>query len=109
MRITKNQLKNIIRDTINEAHMDHGSETTTSSPIAGDLMKMVSSCMEMKNDPQKFFMMCTLICSKNSNMSAHCMNLCCCLCENDSEGCRMCLSKICECPGCCEICKACCC
>ena len=108
MKITTNQLKSIIRDTINEAHMDYRSETTMSSPDVGALMKMVSSCMAMKEDAQKLFMMCTLICSQNPSMSRLCMQLCSCVCEDSSEGCHVCLSQICECPKCCNICRVCC-
>lgn len=133
MRISEKKLRSAIKKTIKEmsygmpsfatdmyddevhdstTHSDaeyHGSviHDHSSSMISRDnLMKKASSCMQM--DLQKFFMMCTMICSQNSEMASCCLKLCKCMCDGDIEGCCDCLDEICSCPECCKICEACC-
>lgn len=112
MKITETQLKNIITEVMNEMHHEMPGEMpgeimmSLSDNLDHSIKQKAEACMVM--DAQKLFMMCTMICSQNPEMAMHCKRLCKCICDGDFEGCCECLSQICGCQECSNICSICC-
>ena len=108
MRITENQLRRVIKSTMNEMHHEMDSMPIMHSmPSSGhSMMQKAQACMTM--DARKLFMMCTMICSQNPEMGEHCKRLLKCICDQKIESCCDCLDQICACTKCCEICDICC-
>ena len=108
MKISESQLRNIIKNTMNEMHeeMFQMQDAHSSESLSHPMMQKASACMRM--DAQKLFMMCTMICAQNPEMAMHCKRLCKCICDGDMEGCCDCLIQICSCAQCSDICSICC-
>ena len=124
MKITERQLRRVIKNTMNEMHEEmfqmqdsHSSERLghsmmdmsglhSSERLGHPMMQKASSCMKM--DAHKLFMMCTMICAQNPEMAMHCKRLCKCIYDGDMDGCCDCLSQICSCSHCSDICSICC-
>ena len=101
MRLTKRQLKRIIKEEyanlkskglINEMGSMH--------------MGKAEVCCTMA--PEMLIGMCADICEFNPGNAAACLQLCSCAQSGDVMGCCNCLDSICQCPTCMQICTDCC-
>ena len=97
MRITKRQLKRIIREEyanlkskglINEMQSMH--------------MEKAKVCCTMA--PEMLISMCADVCEANPGNANACLQLCAYAEKGDVMGCCNCLDQICQCPACMEIC-----
>ena len=114
MRITERKLKSIINSVISEMApqmsdmlpqtvammpQEHGVEGS-GSPF----MDKAMACCDMRT--ANLLSMCVQICSRNPEMAAHCLELCDCVRRGSLEDCCKCLSEICKCQDCAQICTS---
>ena len=105
MKITKRQLKRVIREEYTKLQRK-GLINEMSPMMGGTHMAKAEACCSM--DAGSLFDMCAQICDANPSMSNACAHLCKCACAGDVQGCCSCLDQICECPNCAQICTMCC-
>ena len=108
MRISNVELRKVIRSVISET-MDFDLVPKMVPKRGGGMsaiMQRAKACIGL--DKGALFDMCAQICDSNSSMAMHCADLCMCACNNDLDGCCVCLEKICSCPNCDRICLSCC-
>ena len=65
-------------------------------------MNKAMACCDM--NAASLFDMCAKICAGNADQARHCAELCACACRGDEQGCCQCLSEICKCDHCADIC-----
>ena len=114
MKISNNELRRVIRNVIQENYEDaimplpiHGGDQHGQRLDVH--MQKAQSCIGMAHgSSSKLAEMCVQICNANNGMMAKCFELCMCCCKCDLDGCCRCLSEICSCPQCAQICADCC-
>ena len=109
MKISNVELRRVIQSVIRESYEDvilpapmHGGQSHDFGPKAQKCIGMVHG------GSSKFVDMCMQVCRANEGMMAKCFELCMCCCKCDLDGCCRCLSEICSCPQCAQICADCC-
>ena len=107
MRITEKKLRDIIGKVISEMNprMSGMSVVGHDHDMSSFMSKAVACCRMSK---EQLLDMCRQICDQNHRMSADCCELCYCACRGDSEGCCICLERICSDRACFDICLKCC-
>ena len=105
MRLTKRQLKKVIREEYTKLQR-RGLISEMSSMMGGMNMAKADACCAM--DSGSLFDMCAQICDANPSMAGACADLCSSACSGNAQACGPCLDKICECPICSQICSNCC-
>jgi len=109
MRITEKRLRGTIRQLMSEmSHMmpQMGMPERGDGHDMSSFMDKALACCSMP--VSSLFDMCAQICARNEAMSRHCAELCDCACRGDEQGCCRCLSEICKCNHCAQICFSCC-
>ena len=95
MKITKRQLKRIIREEYSSLQAGHG--------MGSMHMAKAEACCSMA--PDMLLGMCADICEANRSNASECVKLCACVSTGDVMGCCKCLDIICSCPKCHQICS----
>jgi|11BtaG_2_1085332.scaffolds.fasta_scaffold110139_1 hypothetical protein len=105
MRITERRLRRMISNIISEMSPMLSRNEMVGHEMSSFMDKAVECC---RMPIYHLFDMCAQICSQNPDQAIHCAELCICACRGDKEGCCRCLSEICKCSHCAQICADCC-
>lgn len=97
MRLTKRQLKRVIREEYTK--LQRRGLLNESYPMH---MEKANVCCLMA--PNMLINMCAEICEANVSNAMACLQLCACAEKGDAMGCCNCLDAICQCPQCMDIC-----
>ena len=113
MKISSTELRRVIQSVIRESYEEVMLPVPMPAPMHGgqshDFGKKAQACIGMAHDgSSKFADMCMQVCRANDEMMMKCFELCMCCCKCDVDGCCRCLSEICSCPQCAQICAQCC-
>ena len=118
MKITKRQLKRIIKEEMSALQIPSLSigSVDVAGPIeiepqamesdSGGMMGKAKACCVMQGCD--LFDMCAELCETNPGMTAACAELCACVCDHDIYGVCSCLEELCSCPECTAIITRCC-
>ena len=113
MKISNVELRRVIQSVIRESYEDAMLPVPMPVEMHGgqshDFGQKAQACIGMVHGgSSKFVDMCMQVCRANDEMMAKCFELCMCCCKCDLDGCCRCLSEICSCPQCAQICADCC-
>ena len=113
MKISNVELRRVIQSVIRESYEDAMLPVPMPVKMHGgqshDFVQKAQKCIGMAHDgSSKFADMCMQVCRANDEMMMKCFELCMCCCKCDLDGCCRCLSEICSCPQCAQICADCC-
>ena len=113
MKISSTELRRVIQSVIRESYEEVILPVPMPAPMHGgrshDFGQKAQKCIGMAHDgSSKFADMCMQVCRANDEMMMKCFELCMCCCKCDLDGCCRCLSEICSCPQCAQICADCC-
>ena len=117
MKISSTELRRVIQSVIRESYEEVMLPAEMVAPMPApmhggqshDFGQKAQVCIGMAHDgSSKLADMCAQVCRANDEMMAKCFELCMCCCKCDLDGCCKCLSEICSCPQCAQICADCC-
>ena len=97
MRLTKRQLKRVIREEYSNLQ-----KRGFLNEMGSMHMEKAKVCCTMA--PHMLIEMCAEICAVNVSKASACLQLCACAEKGDAMGCCNCLDSICACPECMDIC-----